>query len=52
MNKAITIILIIFSLLIGYMIGTPTEKEIQNITTSESGVQIYYTDGTGYWYEY
>lgn len=51
MKHLITIALIIISLIIGYIAGAHT-KDIADISTSDAGVQITYTDGTGYWYEY
>lgn len=54
MKKLITISTILFTLTMGFITGHTTAKpqEISDITTSNAGVQITYTDGTGYWYEY
>lgn len=54
MKKFITISIIFFTLAMGFIAGHTTAKpqEIADITTSNAGVQITYTDGAGYWYEY
>lgn len=53
MKRLITIALVIISLIIGYVAGANTaNKNIADVTASDAGVQITYTDGTGYWYEY
>lgn len=53
MKHLVTIALIVISLIIGYAAGVNTaSKYIIDVTASDAGVQITYTDGTGYWYEY
>ena len=53
MKRLITIALVIISLIIGYAAGANTaSNDIADVTASDAGVQITYTDGTGYWYEY
>ena len=53
MKHLVTIALIVISLIIGYAAGVNTaSKDIADVTASDAGVQITYTDGTGYWYEY
>lgn len=49
MKKLITIIFIVLAFMLGYAAGNNT---VEDVTASDDGVQITYTDGTGYWFEY
>ena len=53
MRKFLTVAGIVFALLIGYMAGyNDATYSIVDVEKSETGFQVYFEDGTGYWYEY
>lgn len=44
---------IILALLIGFAVGNYTAvHSIVDVDKSSAGFQVYFTNGTGYWYEY
>lgn len=53
MNKWITVIIIIACLILGSAAGYYNAiHDIVDVDKSDAGFQVYFEDGTGYWYEY